>query len=213
MRFSVTSLAAVVLGSFVVLSASSAHADTLHLASTSPTVVNGSYIYPYSFNVDGSNQLTNLMCLDYTREVTNGETWNVNITGIPTDSSATSVGYREAAYAFSTLGQNSTTVVQYAAWSIFDPSISYNGLNSTQVSQVQSLLQAASGAAQNQTLLASGFFNGFSLYLPTSDQTGWTDGPPQRFIGIAQTPEPASFVLLGSGLLGAAGAIRRRLQR
>ena len=46
-------------------------------------------------------------------------------------------------------------------------------------------------------------------------EPGKEDEPPATLDiqTVAQTPEPSSFVLLGSGLLGFAGVIRRKLSR
>ena len=191
--------------------ASAASADTLKLVSTGGQVVDNVYVYPYNFSINSASGLTSLLCMDYNREVTVNEQWNVSINKIGVDSSALSTQYREAAYLYSQLGSNSNSDVQFAAWDIFDDA-DVKGLSGF-TSNASTLVQQAISAANNQTLIASGFFNGYSLYLPTTNQAGWTKGVPQEFIGAAQAPEPSSFVLLGSGLVGAAGMLRRRLAR
>lgn len=88
------------LASFLTLAAlvcPSGRAETLTLESVGGQNAGGYYVYPYNFSVNGSSTLDPMMCLDFNREVTVGETWQATEQGIPTDDSPTSQDYREDA--------------------------------------------------------------------------------------------------------------------
>lgn len=195
-----------------------AMAGTLKLVSTGSTVVDNAYVYPYNFSINGSSSLTSLLCINYNREVTVGETWNVNEEAIPTDSSTSSQDLRALAlidYGIATdYGGYSASDYQFADWSILDATAVDNlsGYTSTAALIASTALQEANSTS----LINSGFFSDFTLYAAnTSNTTGWTDGQPQNFIGLGDptsvTPEPSSIALLGTGMLGLAGVIRKRL--
>lgn len=189
-------------------------ADTLTLNSGTANPSGGSVeIYPYSFQLGTSSgtSTVNLMCLNYDREITSGETWSITEESIPTGNTVMDQDYRADAILYSEIlhpqAGVSASEVQYAEWSIFDPADLMG--SSLFDSTAQHLASNALSAANDQQLINSGYFNQFTLYIPAND----TSSGPQEFIGTATTPEPSSLMLFGSGLIGMAGVVRRKLVR
>ncbi len=205
-------------------------ATNLQLTGTGGTAVNiGSesvYVYPYDFSVNGSSTTTQLMCLSFNDEITVGESWSVNADTIAQAANGNSTlltNYEEDAWLYSQITPSTTqaqeTLIQFAVWDILDPSgvgVASDPYWTANSSGIQNLITQASNAVGSES---PDFFNQFVVYVPDHDPSYYTSangypyGVPQTFIGTSPTPEPGSLALLGTGLLGLGGAVRRKMRK
>ncbi len=154
--------------------------------------------YPYELSVNGGpNQW--MMCIGYQEHISGGETWQATVT---------SVGSLDP----------STHLLDYEAAFLFEMAVADHGANSDINAAAWWLLEGAPSltpGAQSLELLAQsqsyylGEFSDVRLYTAIPGTESGSLGTAQDF--LANTPEPASLALFGSGVIGIGGLLRRRL--
>jgi len=221
------SLLAVIIGFGV----SSSKADTIasmKLTSAGSNTDYGIYIGPYNATVNGVS--TSVICDDFSAATYVGETWTATLSTYPSltsvefdpgtgNTAARTKGYDEIAWlAIQLMGSTNTAqtdAIQFAIWSVFDPSQVSSYLNfagghsfdtdSANVDGVQYWLNQAAG----QTYTA-GEFSNVTVLTPNSNYPMSCSNnrsefcPPQEFVTVTppvKTPEPGTLALVGFGLL------------
>jgi hypothetical protein len=166
--------------------------------------------YPFYVSINGSSNFTPLICDAFDNNVAVGETWTATaspfLQGIAHSMFGPSMtlDYKAAGLIFKSMlaGQLNSTAAQWAIWGLFSTNAANSAyFKSSNFGAVDSLYLGLAATASNSA------FNGLILYTPN----GATPGVgPQEFIGYSAVPEPSSLMFMGTGLLGLAGALRRK---
>jgi hypothetical protein len=202
----------------------SANTITLTLINGGSNVMGGVYVGPYNLTeTNGSTKFpVKLVCDDFKDEVFVGESWKVLASTFPTLSnvkwSGQTVNYEKVGWLIEqmfspTNSSNARAVgdIQWAIWDIFYPGASNNDPYGKVSSQDKTNIANWLTLAQNN--YASGNYSNLVIYTPIpGSQVPSKYGPPQEYFGWnppTPTPEPASLLLVGTGMFALAGFRRR----
>ncbi len=156
--------------------------------------------YPYNISVNGGPDQW-MMCIGYYEHIEGGETWQANVASVGSLDPTTHLVYYEAAYLFkmAVTDGGADPNINAATWYLLEGAPSLT----TEAAALVAL-------AQNQSY-TMGEFGDVLLYSAIPGSESGNLGTAQDF--LAHTPEPGTLMMFGSGMIGLASVMRRKLRR
>lgn len=153
--------------------------------------------YPYDLSVNGGSNRW-MMCAGYYEHISGGETWQAMPASVGSLDLGTHLLNYEAAFLFklAVADHGANGDVNAAVWWLFEgaPSLTPGAQALVTLAQSQSYTQ--------------GEFADLIFYSAVPGTESGNLGTAQDF--MSSTPEPGTLALLGSGVIGAAGLLRRK---
>ncbi len=206
-------LASLVLAA--VASPAAAQTETIKFTSGGSTTWSGYNVGPYQAQVlsQPGSPTIDVFCVDYQHTVSVGQVWNATYSNVMGDLSNTRAGlafgetaarsmYQQAAYLttfYASASADQTKGINSAIWNIF-----YSGAPDKTTGSTSAFWL---GEASANYLTAGVDYRTFAVVTDVNFQQG---GRQEFLTTVTATPEPSTYLMMASGLMGLAGFGYRR---
>lgn len=187
----------------------------------------GYYVGPFWGTVtsDPTKPVIDLYCVDVLNSVNWGQTWNANLTNLASSNfsltrhgAAKMDAYKKAAYLASWYNNSSINHntqwggIQAAIWNLLNPGNPNGGTNASSNTTEAYWLAQANSWYGNAAAVAQFDFSRWTIVTDVSAAGNVSGQGVQEFLTTGVTPEPETWILLGTGLLAIVGfAVKRNM--